>query len=68
MTNAKTTHAQDQYKFPFYIFRFFESLLSQRKLIFDSAQAARAHPFSAARERVERDRKGGVVCEVHPKS
>ena len=39
--------------------RFFESLLSQKKLNFDCAQAARAHPFSAARERVERDRKGG---------
>ena len=38
---------------------FFISLLSQKKLIFDCAQAARAPSFSAARERRQRDRKGG---------
>ena len=39
-------------------FRFFKSFLSQRKLIFSSAQAARAPSFSAARERRQRERKG----------
>ena len=38
---------------------FLKNLLSQRKFTFQSAHAARAHPFSAARERMQRERKGG---------
>ena len=45
--------------FYIHIYTYSVILFSQKKPIFDCAQAARARPFSAARERAERERKGG---------
>ena len=45
---------------------FSKSIPPHNKLIFSCAQAARAPSFSAARERRQRDRKGGNHVKCTP--